>query len=195
VNSLTSVSLEPPLLSFSPSRSSLTWSRMRRTGRFGVNLLASQHERFAIRATPAGADRFAGLDWEPGRGGVPPPHRRPRHARVRDRRRAPRRRPLDRRRPSRKPAHHLRRTPAHLLRRRIPRPTTASLRRPASPAEDCSSSMGGSASARRPATVAPDDLRARSPAGRGRPQSPRKAGTSRPAGRTPPDRPLQASRS
>jgi 3-hydroxy-9,10-secoandrosta-1,3,5(10)-triene-9,17-dione monooxygenase reductase component len=30
VNSLTSVSLEPPLISFCPSRSSLTWSRMRR---------------------------------------------------------------------------------------------------------------------------------------------------------------------
>jgi 3-hydroxy-9,10-secoandrosta-1,3,5(10)-triene-9,17-dione monooxygenase reductase component len=34
-------------------------------------VLARQHERFAIRATPAGADRFAGLAWEPGRGGVP----------------------------------------------------------------------------------------------------------------------------
>ena len=71
VNSLTSVSLQPPLISFSPSRSSLTWQRMRRTGRFGVNVLAQQHERFAVRATPRGANRFAGLDWEPGRGGVP----------------------------------------------------------------------------------------------------------------------------
>ena len=71
VNSLTSVSLEPPLVSFSPARSSLTWSRMRRAGRFGVNVLGRQHERFAVRATPAGADRFAGLDWELGRGGVP----------------------------------------------------------------------------------------------------------------------------
>ena len=71
VNSLTSVSLEPPLLSFCPARSSLTWSRMRRTRRFGVNVLGRQHERFARRATPAGADRFAGLDWKHGRGGVP----------------------------------------------------------------------------------------------------------------------------
>src|SRR5918995_5718792 len=70
VNSLASVSLQPPLVSFCPSRNSLTWSRMRR-GRFGVNVLGWQHERFAIRATPAGADRFAGLDWEPARGGVP----------------------------------------------------------------------------------------------------------------------------
>jgi 3-hydroxy-9,10-secoandrosta-1,3,5(10)-triene-9,17-dione monooxygenase reductase component len=71
VNSLTSVSLAPPLVSFCPSRSSLTWSRMRRAGRFGVNVLGRQHERFALHATPAGADRFAGLDWERGRGGVP----------------------------------------------------------------------------------------------------------------------------
>jgi 3-hydroxy-9,10-secoandrosta-1,3,5(10)-triene-9,17-dione monooxygenase reductase component len=71
VNSLTSVSLEPPLVSFCPSRGSLTWQRMRRTGHFGVNVLARRHERFAKRATPAGADRFAGLDWQPGRHGVP----------------------------------------------------------------------------------------------------------------------------
>ena len=71
VNSLTSVSLEPPLVSFCPSRNSLTWSRMRRAGRFGVNVLARQHERFAMRATPADADRFAGLNWERGPRGVP----------------------------------------------------------------------------------------------------------------------------
>ena len=71
VNSLTSVSLEPPLLAFCPARSSLTWSRMRRTRSFGVNVLGREHEGFARRAIPAGADRFAGLDWKPGRAGVP----------------------------------------------------------------------------------------------------------------------------
>ena len=71
VNTLTSVSLEPPLVSFSPSRSSLTWSRMRRAGRVGVNVLGRQHERFATRATAPGANRFAGLDWKLGRGGAP----------------------------------------------------------------------------------------------------------------------------
>ena len=71
VNSLASVSLEPPLVSFCPARDSLTWSRMRRGGRFAVNVLGRRHEGFARRATPAGADRFAGLDWEPGRGGAP----------------------------------------------------------------------------------------------------------------------------
>ena len=71
INSLASVSLEPPLISFSPSRSSLTWTRMRRAGRFGVSVLGRQHELFAKRATAPGADRFAGLDWKLGPGGVP----------------------------------------------------------------------------------------------------------------------------
>jgi 3-hydroxy-9,10-secoandrosta-1,3,5(10)-triene-9,17-dione monooxygenase reductase component len=71
VNSLASVSLVPPLVSFCPSRSSLTWSRMRRAGCFGVNVLGRQHEDFARRATPAGADRFASVDFELGRGGAP----------------------------------------------------------------------------------------------------------------------------
>ena len=71
VNTLTSVSLEPPLVSFSPARRSLTWTRMRRAGRFGVSVLGRQHESFAKRSTAPGADRFAGLDWKLGRGGVP----------------------------------------------------------------------------------------------------------------------------
>jgi 3-hydroxy-9,10-secoandrosta-1,3,5(10)-triene-9,17-dione monooxygenase reductase component len=62
VNSVTSVSLEPPLIAFCPARTSLTWQRMRRTGRFGLNVLARQHEDFARRATPADADRFAGIN-------------------------------------------------------------------------------------------------------------------------------------
>ena len=71
VNSLASVSLEPPLVSFSTSRSSLTWSRIRRARSFAVNVLARQHEHFVTRATPPGANRFAGLDWKLGRGGAP----------------------------------------------------------------------------------------------------------------------------
>jgi 3-hydroxy-9,10-secoandrosta-1,3,5(10)-triene-9,17-dione monooxygenase reductase component len=71
VNSLTSVSLEPSLVSFCPARSSFTWTHMRRARRFAVNVLGWQHEPFATRATPAGADRFADIDWEPGRHGAP----------------------------------------------------------------------------------------------------------------------------
>ena len=71
VNSLASVSLDPPLVSFCPARSSLTWQRMRRARHFGVNVLGRHHEPFAVRATPPGADRFAGLYWQPGPDGAP----------------------------------------------------------------------------------------------------------------------------
>jgi flavin reductase (DIM6/NTAB) family NADH-FMN oxidoreductase RutF len=71
VNSLASVSLEPPLVSFCLSRGSLTWSRMRQARHFGVSVLARTHEAFARRASPAGADRFTGVEWTPGSTGVP----------------------------------------------------------------------------------------------------------------------------
>jgi 3-hydroxy-9,10-secoandrosta-1,3,5(10)-triene-9,17-dione monooxygenase reductase component len=71
VNSLTSVSLAPPLIAFCPARRSLTWQRMRRAGHFAVNILGREHEGFAERATPPGSERFAGLDWDPGPAGAP----------------------------------------------------------------------------------------------------------------------------
>jgi len=71
VNSFSSVSLEPPLISICPSRDSYTWARMRRTGRFAVNVLGAGHEGFVARAAEPGADRFAGLEWKPGRAGAP----------------------------------------------------------------------------------------------------------------------------
>jgi 3-hydroxy-9,10-secoandrosta-1,3,5(10)-triene-9,17-dione monooxygenase reductase component len=71
VNSFTSVSLDPPLIAFCPSRSSLTWGRMRRARQFAVNVLGQQHARFARRAARPGADRFAGVEWELGSRGEP----------------------------------------------------------------------------------------------------------------------------
>jgi flavin reductase (DIM6/NTAB) family NADH-FMN oxidoreductase RutF len=71
VNSLASVSLAPPLVSFCPSRTSRTWARMRRAGHFGVSVLGRGHEAFARRAALADTDRFSGLDWSAGPGGVP----------------------------------------------------------------------------------------------------------------------------
>jgi flavin reductase (DIM6/NTAB) family NADH-FMN oxidoreductase RutF len=59
VSSFAAVSMEPPLVSFCPSRSSLTWRRMREARRFGVHVLATWHGEFARRAAAPGADRFA----------------------------------------------------------------------------------------------------------------------------------------
>ena len=71
VNSLTSVSLAPPLVAFSASRTSLTWSRMRRAARLGVNVLPGDAEPFARRASAPGADRFDATAWRKTHGGVP----------------------------------------------------------------------------------------------------------------------------
>ena len=71
VNSLTSVSLDPPLIAFNPSRASMTWYRMRRAGRFGVNVLGARAVEYARRAARPGADRFEGVSWEPTAHGVP----------------------------------------------------------------------------------------------------------------------------
>jgi flavin reductase (DIM6/NTAB) family NADH-FMN oxidoreductase RutF len=68
VNSLASVSLEPPLVSFCAFRTSITWSRMRGARRLGVNILGCRHEDFVRRAAPAGADRFAEIRWRCVRG-------------------------------------------------------------------------------------------------------------------------------
>ncbi|MDA0171926.1 flavin reductase family protein [Solirubrobacter taibaiensis] len=59
VSSFTGVSMAPPLVSFCPSRASLTWRRMRAAGAFDVHVLAAAHAGFVRRVAPAGADRFA----------------------------------------------------------------------------------------------------------------------------------------
>ena len=71
MSSFTSVSLRPPLISFSPSRDSYTWSRMRQAGRFGVNVLGETHADYVRAAAPAGADRFADVAWSRTACGVP----------------------------------------------------------------------------------------------------------------------------
>jgi 3-hydroxy-9,10-secoandrosta-1,3,5(10)-triene-9,17-dione monooxygenase reductase component len=62
VSSFAAVSLQPPLVSFCPSRHSITWQRMRHTGRCTINVLGARHGNFARRAAAPGADRFAEPD-------------------------------------------------------------------------------------------------------------------------------------
>jgi 3-hydroxy-9,10-secoandrosta-1,3,5(10)-triene-9,17-dione monooxygenase reductase component len=63
VNSVTSVSLDPPMILVCPARTSTTWPAIREAGRFCVNVLSCHHEdltrRFAVKA-----DRFAGVAYE-----------------------------------------------------------------------------------------------------------------------------------
>jgi len=70
VNAFMSVSLDPPLVAFGAGRSSLTWRRMRRSTRLGINVLDTSVGDVRDRARP-GADRLAGLDVRLHRDGVP----------------------------------------------------------------------------------------------------------------------------
>lgn len=64
-NSVTSVSLEPPLLLICPARSSTTWPSLRAAGGFCVNVLAHGHEAVSRRFAASGIDRFEGVPWHP----------------------------------------------------------------------------------------------------------------------------------
>lgn len=62
-NSVTSVSLDPPLILLCPAHSSTTWPAIRRCGRFCVNVMAGHHEELTRRFALKGADRFVGVSW------------------------------------------------------------------------------------------------------------------------------------
>ena len=74
VNSFTSVSLDPPLVSFCAAHSSSTWPRIRAAGAFAVNVLGEHHAEVSRRFARQGADRFAGLGHRPGATGAPVLH-------------------------------------------------------------------------------------------------------------------------
>jgi 3-hydroxy-9,10-secoandrosta-1,3,5(10)-triene-9,17-dione monooxygenase reductase component len=63
VNSVTSVSLDPPLILVCPAKSSTTWPAIRASGKFCVNVLAAHHEPTCRQFAARGAGRFAGVSW------------------------------------------------------------------------------------------------------------------------------------
>lgn len=62
-NSVTSVSLDPPLILFCPAKSSTTWPPIRDAGRCCVNIMAGHHEEVTRRFSQRGIDRFAGVGY------------------------------------------------------------------------------------------------------------------------------------
>jgi flavin reductase (DIM6/NTAB) family NADH-FMN oxidoreductase RutF len=62
-NSVTSVSLEPPLILLCPAKSSETWPSIRAAGSFCVNVMAHHHEELCRRFAAKNVDRFAGLEF------------------------------------------------------------------------------------------------------------------------------------
>lgn len=70
--SLTSLSLEPPLISISPARSSTSWPLIRSTGSFCVNVLGQAQQEVSNAFARSGGDKFHGLTLDGvGQNGVP----------------------------------------------------------------------------------------------------------------------------
>lgn len=70
-NSFTSLSLDPPLVLFCVARSSSTWPRIERAGRFAVNILGEHQEEVSQLFATKGADRFGDTEWRVGVSGSP----------------------------------------------------------------------------------------------------------------------------
>ena len=61
-SSFTSVSLDPPLVSFSVANTSKTWPDLRRASHLGVTVLADHHGAVARQLAGRVDQRFAGID-------------------------------------------------------------------------------------------------------------------------------------
>ncbi|NKY31594.1 flavin reductase family protein [Nocardia speluncae] len=69
--SFTSLSLEPPYVSFCPAVTSTSWPRIRAAGRLCVNVLAADQDEVCRAFARSGTDKFAGVEWAPGGNGAP----------------------------------------------------------------------------------------------------------------------------
>lgn len=69
--SFSSVSLAPPLVMFSPAKSSRAWPLIQRAGHFCVNFLSEGQESLSNTMASRGADKFAGLEWSLSKTGAP----------------------------------------------------------------------------------------------------------------------------
>ncbi len=71
VNSFASVSLDPPLVLWSQSRTSASFPAFAAAERFVVNVLAENQKDLALQFARSSADKFAGLAYDRGLGDVP----------------------------------------------------------------------------------------------------------------------------
>jgi flavin reductase (DIM6/NTAB) family NADH-FMN oxidoreductase RutF len=71
-NSFSSVSLDPPLVSWGLRMSSKSLDAFRGAGAFAINILAEDQKELSARfASGAIADKFEGVDWRGGHAGLP----------------------------------------------------------------------------------------------------------------------------
>lgn len=69
--SFASVSLDPPLVLFCVTTTSRAWPRIRRAGRFSVNVLAEEQHELCTRFGSRLGARFEGLAWQLSGWGTP----------------------------------------------------------------------------------------------------------------------------
>jgi 3-hydroxy-9,10-secoandrosta-1,3,5(10)-triene-9,17-dione monooxygenase reductase component len=69
--SFMSVSLDPPLVAFAPSRSSKTWEAISGRGTFAVSILGEDQEDLSRVFAGKGCSKFSGVGWRPARSGAP----------------------------------------------------------------------------------------------------------------------------
>ncbi|MTD12569.1 flavin reductase [Nakamurella sp. YIM 132087] len=66
-----SLSLDPPLVAFSPSAASKSYPKIRQAGRFAVNILSANQEDLARQMARSGIDRWNDVEHRPGLSGAP----------------------------------------------------------------------------------------------------------------------------
>ncbi len=71
VNSFSSVSLEPPLISISLGHKVSVINQFRAAKSFAINILTAEQQPLSDRFARKGHDRFDGLEWHHGVTGVP----------------------------------------------------------------------------------------------------------------------------
>ncbi|ORA82870.1 flavin reductase family protein [Mycobacterium malmoense] len=71
VGSFTSVSLDPPLVAFFPAKSSTSWPKIERVGRFCINVLSESQAHLCRRFAAKAEDKFAGMETRPAGSGSP----------------------------------------------------------------------------------------------------------------------------
>jgi len=69
--SFSSLSLDPPLVLFCPTKSSRTWPAIEQAGTFCVNVLAHDQQNISQVFGTSGPDRFAQVSWRPAPSGAP----------------------------------------------------------------------------------------------------------------------------
>lgn len=71
VGTFTSLSLEPPLVSFMPAKSSTSWPKIQSSGAFCVNVLGVNQGELCRQFAARGGKKFEGVDWSPSATGSP----------------------------------------------------------------------------------------------------------------------------